>query len=100
MKFNFSQPLNQLSGEPVLSAKLEPMTIGQVLGNNLINQSSGDPLKLMEWCAKMYKGEDVDLDTADQATLKDLIKQHQSMVVLVKAAALDIMEKTNSAKKS
>ena len=62
--------------------------IGQLIAQILVQGSKGDALKFWHWAQKLYKGEELDLDPTDTETLKNAIKDSESLTILSKAQAL------------
>lgn len=91
MKLDFNKQILDLDQNPI-----EGSNIGKTLATVLVAQPKGDALKFLEWAQKMYKGEVIDLDTSDQNTLKDFIKNSDQLTILLKGQALNIFEDTKS----
>ena len=89
MKIDMNIPLCGLDGK-----QIDDKTIGQAVASLLVSEGkSKDPLKLLEWAEKLYKGEVIDLDTSDQETFKELIRGNELMSDLTKGRALMILVK-------
>lgn len=88
MKLNFNFNLTDLDGQPIENANA-----GKLLANTLAQQAKGDALKFWEWALALNKGEVIDLDTSDQATLKSFIKDSESLAILAKGQLLLVFKK-------
>lgn len=88
MKLNFNFNLTDLDGQPIENANA-----GKLLANTLAQQAKGDALKFWEWALALNKGEVIDLDTSDQATLKSFIKDNESLAILAKGQLLLVFKK-------
>ena len=88
MKIDFNFNLLDLDGK-----EIEGANAGKLLANQLVNQAKGDAVKFWELSLKLYKGEVVDLDSSDQNTIKQFIKDSESLPVLTKAQLLLVFEK-------
>lgn len=88
MKLNLNFNLKDLDGK-----EIEGANAGKLLANQLVNQAKGDAVKFWELSLKLYKGEVVDLDSSDQNTIKQFIKDSESLPVLTKAQLLLVFEK-------
>lgn len=88
MKLNLNFNLLDLDGK-----EIEGANAGKLLANQLVNQSKGDAVKFWELSLKLYKGEVIDLDTSDQALIKQFIKDSEQLPVLTKAQLLLVFEK-------
>jgi len=88
MKLNFNFNLVDLDGKEINDANA-----GKLLANTLINQTKGDAVKYWEWALALNKGEVIDLDTSDQETLKNFVKDTEVLPVLTKAQLLKVLKK-------
>jgi len=88
MKLDFNFNLVDLDGNQIDNANA-----GKLLANTLIQQSKGDAIKYWEWALSLNKGEILDLDTSDQETLKNFIKDTEVIAVIGKAQLLHILKK-------
>lgn len=93
MKTKFNSPIMGLDGTAVKDANGSEVTLGKVLSLKLSESNSGDALKLFTWAQKFYAGDEVELDPSDLNTLKDFIKNDQSLTNLAKAQMLESLEK-------
>lgn len=90
MKLDFNFNLTDLDGKEIDGANC-----GKLLANTLIQQTKGDAVKYWEWALALNKGEVLDLDTSDQETLKNFIKESEAVTVLGKAQLLAVLSKEN-----
>lgn len=88
MKLNFNFNLTDLDGK-----EIENGNVGKILANTLINQTKGDAVKYWEWALALNKGDILDLDTSDQETLKNFVKDTEVLPVLTKAQLLKVLKK-------
>jgi hypothetical protein len=88
MKLNFNFNLTDLDGK-----ELKDGNAGKVLAQSLINQTKGDAVKYWEWALALNKGDILDLDTSDQETLKNFVKDSETITVLAKAQVLNVFKK-------
>ena len=92
MKVNLNKPLQDLSGKPLKDDQGQPSNIGKVLAEVLATQNKGDIIKLWDWAQALYHGKPIDLDRADQDTLKKFIEEHEQATILVKAQLLELFK--------
>jgi hypothetical protein len=88
MKLDFNFNLLDLDGKQIDNANA-----GKLLANTLVQQSKGDALKFWEWAVSLNKGEILDLDSSDQETLKNFIKDSENFAIIAKAQLLQIIKK-------
>ena len=88
MKLDFNFPLVDLDGK-----EIEGTNIGKILAQQLVQSTKGDAVKFFELALDLQKGKVVDMDTSDQTTIKDFIKNLDTVVNLAKAQILSIFEK-------
>lgn len=88
MKLNFNFNLTDLDGK-----ELEGANAGKLLANTLIQQTKGDAVKYWEWALALNKGEILDLDSSDQETLKNFVKDSETITILAKAQVLNVFKK-------
>lgn len=88
MKLNFNFNLTDLDGKEIDNANA-----GKLIANSLVQQSKGDALKFWEWALALNKGEVLDLDSSDQETLKNFIKDNDNFAILAKAQLLKVLKK-------
>lgn len=68
--------------------ELPEQNLGKLVAQILVNSSRGDALKFFGWAQKLYAGSVLDLDQSDVETLKNFIKENETMTILSKAQAL------------
>lgn len=83
MKINMNIAILDLEGK-----ELPDSNIGKLVAQMLVQTSKGDALKFFHWAQKLYAGEKLDLDPSDAELLKNFIKDHDQITILVKAQAL------------
>jgi hypothetical protein len=88
MKLNFNFNLVDLDGKEIDNANA-----GKLIANSLVQQSKGDALKFWEWALALNKGEELDLDSSDQETLKNFIKDSENFAIIAKAQLLKVLKK-------
>jgi hypothetical protein len=88
MKLNFNFNLVDLDGKEIDNANA-----GKLIANSLVQQSKGDALKFWEWALALNKGEELDLDSSDQETLKNFIKDSENFAIIAKAQLLKVVKK-------
>jgi hypothetical protein len=91
MKLNFNFPLRTLDGTPMKEVDGKDVMAGKILANSLVMQPQGEVAKFFDWAMSLHRGEEIDLDRADQQKMKDFIENNPSMVILVKKALLDVL---------
>lgn len=87
MKLDLNFNLLDLDGK-----EIEGANAGKLLANQLVQSSKGDSLKFWELSLKLFKGEVIDLDSSDQSTIKQFIKDSE-FPNLTKAQLLLVFEK-------
>jgi len=88
MKLDFNFNLIDLDGNAIENANA-----GKLLANTLVQQAKGDAVKYWEWALSLNKGEIIDLDSSDQETLKNFIKDSEALAVLAKGQLLQVLKK-------
>jgi hypothetical protein len=88
MKLDFNFDLVGLDQQPI-----EGANAGKLLANALAQGSKGDALKFWDWAVSLNKGEILDLDSSDQETIKNFVKDCESFTVLAKAQLLQVLKK-------
>jgi hypothetical protein len=88
MKLDFNFNLIDLDGN-----QFENANAGKLLANTLVQQAKGDAVKYWEWALSLNKGEIIDLDSSDQETLKNFIKDSEALAVLAKGQLLQVLKK-------
>jgi len=96
MKLDFNYNLVGLDGIG-LTQDEEVLIAGKVLATQLATGSSKEPdlMKFMDWAFKLYKGEIIDLDRADQKLLREYMVETQ-LTNLVKNQLLNTMDSNKS----
>jgi len=84
---NFNKNLLDLDGK-----EIEGANIGKIVAQTLVQSSKGDALKYWGWATKMNAGEELDLDKSDTETIKNFIKESETLTILTKAQALECFE--------
>ena len=77
--------------KPVLGLdgkEIDGSHLGKIIAQTLAATTKGDALKLFTWAQKLYSSEELDLDPSDTETLKNFIKESESLTILTKAQAL------------
>lgn len=95
MKLDFNQPIVGLDGTVI-----EGSNMGKILADQLVISTKGNALKYWEMALKLHRGEEVDLDQADQTMVKDFIEKHESLPNLTKAQLLLVFIDTEKKAKS
>ena len=72
--------------------EIEGANIGKIVAQTLVQSSKGDALKYWGWATKLNAGEELDLDKSDTETLKNFIKESETLTILTKAQALECFE--------
>jgi hypothetical protein len=93
MKLDFNFDLVGLDGEVVRDLKGQTANAGKLLANALAQGSKGDALKFWDWAINLNKGEILDLDSSDQETIKNFIKDSEGFTILAKAQLLQVLKK-------
>lgn len=75
MKLNFNFELKDLNDRNVLDQEGNSVKANIFLANMLAQLSKGDSIKLIEIALKLNKGEELELDTSDKNTIKQLIEE-------------------------
>lgn len=93
MKLDFNFDLVGLDGEVVRDQKGQTANAGKFLANALAQNTKGDALKFWDWALNLHKGEILDLDSSDQETIKNFIKDSEGFTILAKAQLLQVLKK-------
>ena len=83
MKLNFNKSLQNLDGSEV-----EQSNMGKLLANVLSQSNTGEPVKCWEMSLKLFKGEELEVDTTDREMLEGVIKSSQNLSNAGKAQLL------------
>jgi hypothetical protein len=92
MKLDFNFPVIGLDGRPIEDQFGRPINAGKILANTLVMQPEGEIAKLFDWAIAMHRGEQINLDKADQKKLRDFIEKSQQMAILIKKHLLDVLD--------
>jgi hypothetical protein len=93
MKIDLNFELLGLDGVAVLDQTGKTINAGKVVAQNLVQQSKGDALKFWDWAVALNKGETLDLDSSDQETFKNFVKDSEGFFILTKAQILHKLKK-------
>jgi len=88
MKIDFNFNLLDLDGN-----QIENSNVGKLVANMLVQQSKGDALKFWDWALDLNKGKELDLDSSDQETLKNFIKDNEQLKIIAKAQILKSLKR-------
>jgi len=88
MKVDLNFDLSELDGTPALNNNL-----GKIIAGALVKQTKGDALKFWDWAVALNKGEALELDSSDQETLKNFVKENENMPIYIKAQFLMALKK-------
>lgn len=87
MKLNLNFNLKDLQGQEIQDANA-----GKAIASALAQESKGDALKFWDWATKLYKGIELDLDASDAETLKNFVKNNESLTILLKGQVLPLFK--------
>jgi hypothetical protein len=93
MKIDLNFELLGLDGVSLLDQTGKTINAGKVVANSLVQQSKGDALKFWDWAVALNKGEVLDLDTSDQETFKNFVKDNEGLPIITKAQILHKLKK-------
>ena len=93
MKIDLNFDLLGLDGVAVLDQTGKTINAGKVIANSLVQQSKGDALKFWDWAVALNKGEVLDLDSSDQETFKNFVKDNEGLPIITKAQILHKLKK-------
>ena len=88
MKIDLNFNLTELDGKEISNANA-----GKLLANVLVQGTKGDALKFWDWAVSLNKGEVLDLDSSDQETFKNFVKDSEGLPILTKAQILHKLKK-------
>jgi len=83
MKIDLNFNLADLDGNAI-----ENTNAGKLVAQTLVQQSKGDALKFWDWAVALNKGETLDLDSSDQETFKNFVKDSEAITIFAKAQIL------------
>jgi hypothetical protein len=81
MKIDLNFNLVDLDGKSIENANA-----GKLVASALVQQSKGDALKFWDW-------EVLDLDSSDQETFKNFVKDNENFAIIAKAQILHKLKK-------
>ncbi len=87
-KFDFSKKLIDISGKEDTT-----QTLASVLSKMLGMLTEGRTLKLYGWHKELQVSTTLQLDSADEKDLKDVIEKDKNHFIFVKGQLLDVFEK-------
>ena len=90
MKLNFNRSLQNLDGSEV-----ENSNMGKLLANVLSQANTGEPVKCWEMSLKLFKGDELEVDTTDKEMLEGVIKASQNLSNAGKAQLLLVFKNAN-----
>jgi len=93
MKIDLNFDLLGLDGFAVIDQNGKTINAGKLIANSLVQQSKGDALKFWDWAVALNKGEVLDLDTSDQETFKNFVKDNEGLPIITKAQILHKLKK-------
>ena len=88
MKIDLNFDLVDLDGKSIDNANA-----GKLVASALVQQSKGDALKFWDWAVALNKGEILDLDSSDQETFKNFVKDNENFAIIAKAQILHKLKK-------
>ena len=83
MKIDLNFNLADLDGNAI-----ENTNAGKLVAQTLVQQTKGDALKFWDWAVALNKGETLDLDSSDQETFKNFVKDSETITIFAKAQIL------------
>lgn len=83
MLINCKEILKDLAGEDILDEKKEKFTLGHALGNIVVSAKEGGKMKLFLLGTKLYQNSKVEVDEADLALLKSVVKSSEAYGALI-----------------
>jgi hypothetical protein len=83
MKIDLNFNLADLDGNAI-----ENTNAGKLVAQTLVQQTKGDALKFWDWAVALNKGEVLDLDSSDQETFKNFVKDSEAITIFAKAQIL------------
>ena len=88
MKIDLNCNLLDLEGQEV-----ENTNAGKLVAQTLVQGTKGDALKFWDWAVALNKGEVLDLDSSDQETFKNFVKESEVITIFAKAQILQKLKK-------
>jgi hypothetical protein len=83
MKIDLNFNLADLDGNAI-----DNTNAGKLVAKTLVQQTKGDALKFWDWAVALNKGETLDLDSSDQETFKNFVKDSEAITIFAKAQIL------------
>jgi hypothetical protein len=83
MKIDLNFNLADLDGNAI-----DNTNAGKLVAQTLVQQTKGDALKFWDWAVALNKGETLDLDSSDQETFKNFVKDSEAITIFAKAQIL------------
>ena len=93
MKIDLNFDLIGLDSVVLLDQNGKRINAGKLIANSLVQQSKGDALKFWDWAVALNKGEVLDLDSSDQETFKNFVKDNENFAIIAKAQILHKLKK-------
>jgi hypothetical protein len=88
MKIDLNFNLADLDGKAI-----DNTNAGKLVAQTLVQQTKGDALKFWDWAVALNKGEVIDLDSSDQETFKNFVKDSETITIFAKAQILQALKK-------
>jgi hypothetical protein len=88
MKIDLNFNLADLDGNAI-----DNTNAGKLVAQTLVQQTKGDALKFWDWAVALNKGETLDLDSSDQETFKNFVKDSETITIFAKAQILHKLKK-------
>lgn len=88
MKIDLNCNLLDLEGQEV-----ENTNAGKLVAQTLVQGTKGDALKFWDWAVALNKGDVLDLDSSDQETFKNFVKESEVITIFAKAQILNKLKK-------
>ena len=88
MKIDLNFNLADLDGNAI-----DNTNAGKLVAQTLVQQTKGDALKFWDWAVALNKGEVLDLDSSDQETFKNFVKDSETNTIFAKAQILHKLKK-------
>lgn len=88
MKIDLNFNLADLDGKAI-----DNTNAGKLVAQTLVQQTKGDALKFWDWAVALNKGEVLDLDSSDQETFKNFVKDSETITIFAKAQILHKLKK-------
>jgi hypothetical protein len=91
-KLNLNIPMLDENGEVIMEGRTLGLGIGaQLLQTNF--QDENDIIKFFGWAGTLSRNEELELDKADAAKLKEFIINDPNLYLVSKAPALELIDK-------